>query len=393
MGHEEVDMFAKRALSLICLAPLVLLCLAPCGACEEGPDDYELFVSVDETKVSLISGNLSVAVTRAWPRVVFWHTFDPFSPTFDVGFPKLYLFNDTDGDGRFAPEEAEYTVYLDSMRVDWDLSPVESDFAPGSGEFAAFHMRALADAYDGSSDSVPAIESWANVSFSFHLAENDTVVETAGRPYPISGRTELRVDMALEVVNGTDCTSLAIERFLQGGGTTDMFRIMEDGPGGEVSATVSSRVDETLLGEDYVRPLNGTGSPVQSVEFSKEDGLVQAVFGWGSAADLSLTNGSGVGPVNSSCYTNGAGMVLHSSLGLANGSVEFSHFSVLGLVESGFVGGMTDWVKEYAYVFVAVAAVVCAVALTSLHLALRRRRLRSRSAGPGAREDTGRPPA
>lgn len=369
-------MALRRFACLACLAPLILACLAPSASCDEAPDDYSLSVRVDETKVGIVSGNLSFAVTRAWPRALFWHTLDPFSPTFDIGFPRMYLFNDTDGDGRFSPSEAKYTVYLDSKRVAWNLSSVQSDFSQEMGEFAMFHMSTCAGAYDSSSETVPAVNSWANISFRFCVAENRTSIETLSGRYAVSGKTEVSVSMTLEVVNGTDCDGVAVERFLQGGGTTNMFEILEDGPDGGVSAVLPSRVDETLQGDGFVRPLNGTASSVQCVDFSKEDGTVQAFLSWGSSACSEATDLSATFPVNSSCYTNGAGLLLHSVFELANGSAEFSHISVFGLVESGFVGRMTDWAREYSSALAVISVAATMTAVVGVHVALRRRRLR-----------------
>lgn len=367
-------MFFRRALSLACLTSAILACFAPSASCDDAQEEYTLFVSADDTKVSLISGNLSIAVTRAWPRVVFWHTMDPFSPTFDIGFSRVYLFNDTDGDGRFSPAETTYTVYLDSGRVVWNLSSVQSDFSPAMGEFAMFHMSTRADAFNASSESIPAVGSWADIRFSFCISEKDTLLETPAGAYSVCGKTELSISMTVEVLNGTGCDAVAVERFLQGGGTTSMFLVLEDGPDEGVSATLSSRVDETLSEDGIPRPLNATDSPVQCVDFSKEDGTVQAFFNWGSRASSVVDGGSNVTQVNSSCYTNGAGLMLHSVVDMVNGSAEFSHVSVLGLMESGFVGRMVDWVKEHTSVFVVLAVLVGTVSVVSLHLVLRRRR-------------------
>lgn len=365
---------ASGRLSAILLAAALLSSFVPALADGGDGDDYAIFVSVDETKVSIVSGNLTVAVTRDWPRVLFWHSVDPFSPTFEVGFPKLYLFNDTDADGRFCMSEAVYTVYLDSNRVEWNLSSVSSDYSAELGESVSFSMTTRASAFNDTLDAPPAVESWANVTFWFRVAENPTTVTNPAGSYGLSGKTDVLVDMSIEVTNGTGFDAIALERFLQGGGTTDMFEVLEDGRDGAVSAVLSGRVDESAGDGNFTRPLNITDSAVQSIEFAKDDGTVQAFYSWGSEA-VDETGASPGVRLNSSCFTTGAGLILHSVVPLSNGTASISHDSSVGLVEEGFVGAMTDWIREHSLVLGSAAAVAAAAGVAALHLVLRGRRL------------------
>ncbi len=363
-----------RFIGLAFAAVLLVSLSAPFSAADE-QDDYAMFVSVDETKVSIISGNLTVAVTREWPRMVFQHSVDPFSPTFDIGFPKLYLFNDTNGDGRFCRSEAVYTVFLDSNHVDWNLSSVESGFSSEEGEFVMFSMRAQADAYNSTLDAPPSVESWANMTFWFRLTENEASYENPTGAHMVSGKTSLFINMSVDVMNRTETQYLAVERFVQGGATTNMFHLLEDGPSGAVAAALSARVDESLDGEEFTRPLNGTTSPVQCIDLAKEDGTVQAFYQWGSEA-LDSSGNQTIVAVNSSCYTTGIGLVLHSALPMSNGTLAFTLDSSLGIVESGFVGSMTDWLKENSLAVAVTGTVVTACLVVGLHILMRRRRLR-----------------
>ena len=353
---------------------------APFSAADDEQDDYAMFVNVDDTKVSIVSGNLTVAVTRDWPRVVFQHSVDPFSPTFDIGFPKLYLFNDTDGDGRFCRSEAVYTVFLDSNHVEWNLSSVESGFTYEEGKFVVFSMSAQADAYNSTLDAPPSVESWANMTFWFRLTENEVGYETPVGVHVVPGKTSLFVNMSVDVTNRTETQCLAVERFVQGGAMTNMFHLLEDGPQGAVAASLSARVDESLEGEDFTRPLNGTTSHVQCIDLAKEDGTVQAYYQWGSAA-LDSSGNQSVVAVNSSCYTTGVGLILHSALQLSNGTLSFTLDSSLGIVESGFVGSMTDWLKDNSLAVAVTGTVVVACLVIGFHILLRRRRLRREGLG------------
>ncbi|MGD9962547.1 MAG: hypothetical protein AB7S97_01400 [Thermoplasmata archaeon] len=365
-----------RVLAVVCAAAIVLSCLVllPNGDSEQ--EEYAMFVSVDETKVSVISGNLTLAITHdSWPRMVFWHTVDPFSPTFDVGFPKIHLFNDSDLDGRFRPSEAVYAVYLDSNHAEWNLSSVESGVSPDLGEFVVFSMSAVVDAYNETLDAPPIVESWANVTFWFRLAENDLEYENPAGPHTVFGKTEVFVNMTLEVMNKTELGCVAIERFLQGGGAAYMFHVLEDGPGEEITAVLSARVDQSVEGENVTLPLNQTDHPTQCVDIAHENGTVQAFYHWGSAA-VDLSGGQPSLALNSSCYTTGTGLVLHSVLPLSNGTLAFSLDSSVGIDESGFVGDVTDWMKEIGLALAVAAAAAVATVAIGLHVVLRRRRLR-----------------
>jgi len=362
-----------RLLGLVFFAVMLCSSTAPLASAS-AQEDYTLFVSVDETKVSIESGNLTVGVvTSDWPRLVFWHTVDPFSPTFDIGIPTLYLFNDTDGDGRFCRAETLCTVYLDSNHVEWNRSTVRSDYSVTAGESVMFSMEATTHAYNATSETTPSVQDWANVTLWFCLAENELEYENPAGPHVVSGKTSLFMNITIDVNNRTDFQMLAIETFVQGGATTNSFHILEDGDDGEVSAVLSARVDETTGSDEFTRPMNSTTSPVQCIDLAKEDGTVQAFYDWDSVARNGSGDVDGV-MVNSSCYTTGIGLVLHSAMNLTNDTMSISVGSSLGLIESGFVGTMTDWVREHSSTVIAMTIAAAAVVVVLIHIALRRRR-------------------
>lgn len=368
-------MVSGRLLALTCAAAFLGSCFLPLSVADDG-EDYALYVAVDDTKVSIISGNLTIAVTRDWPRLVFQHSTDILSPTFDIGFPKMYLFNDTDGDGRFSRSEVEHTVYLDSNHVEWNLSSVESSFTQTFGEHVSFSMTTRADAYNQSLDSPPAIEAWADLTFWFCLSENEFEFTNPAGTHTVSGKVEMFVNTTISVLNSTKHEYMAIERSLQGGGSTNMIHVLEDGPGGPVSAVLSARVDEGLEDESFTRPLNGTASPIQCIDLAKEDGTVQAFYRWCSVSADPEVNSTPV-QVNSSCYTNGAGLILHSILPLSNETPSFSLDSSLGIDEDGFVGSVAERVKELGPFVIGSILVASSTAVFAVHILMRRRRLRT----------------
>ena len=339
---------------------------------EDSDDGYELHASIDDAKISLLSGNFSVAITRDWPRVIFKHEADPFSPTFEVSCPRMYVFNDTDGDGLFDLDEASLTVFLDSNHVTWNVSAFDQDSDETSGEFALIEMVSSIHAYEVGENETMAIQDWAELSFSFFLAEMPVEYDCSGGTYVIDGKTEMRMSFTLRPNLCLDSDGVVLEQFLQGGGSTNMFHLIEGSEDGDnVTTQISALVDERELGEDYCHEFKGTSDPMQKIHFAKEDEVVNAFYFWESGAELVDNGTNSFGRVNSSYYTTGAGMVLHSILPVGNCTTELTHDSMMGIFESGFVGGVSDWIREYLVSFVVLCCVIALILLTVL---IRRRR-------------------
>lgn len=339
-------------------------------------EDYELFTSIDDAKINLLSGNFSVAITRDWPRVIFRHEVDPFSPTFEVSCPRMYIFNDTDEDGIFHPSEVEYTIFLDSNHVAWNLSTFHQDHNSLYGDYAVVGMDASVHAYIVGENETLAIPDWGILSFWFFIAEMPVTYEYPGGTYVIDGKTEMRMNFTLKVNSCLDSDGVVLEQLLQGGGTTNSFQLMESlATGGTTITEVSALIDERETDGDYPHRFNKTSDPMQRIKFAKEDGVVQAFYFWMSDADLVRDGANVTAPVNSSYFTNGAGMILHSILPVDNCTLEASHDSTVGIYESGFVGSVSDWIKEYLSVFVILCMVIIAVPLGFLVRRMRRRAL------------------
>jgi len=134
----------RRRHGRVAVAVLLAALIAAGSVCAQDEDEVPfLSHSVDDYKTAFVSGNLTAAVTHDWPRVAFYHTNDRFSPTFEIGMPVIYLFNDTNEDGIFARSEATYVAYLDSLRnVTWDISLVLMGVDPVTGQFALLNRSA-----------------------------------------------------------------------------------------------------------------------------------------------------------------------------------------------------------------------------------------------------------
>jgi hypothetical protein len=354
-------------------------------------EDYELFVSPGDTDVSIISGNLTAAITYDWPRIIFWHTVDPWTPTFEVGIPHMYLYNDTNADGVFARSETEYTVYMDSNYVDWNVSQVDSGLDEANGSYAQFGMTGSLSAFKLlDNGSVVEVSDWAVATFWFSITQNSTMHTNSIGSYAVLGKTDIRTNMTLRVEKQVNATSLAIEQMLQGGGLNSVFLLKQASK--EDSAylsEVSGRVDETELGENFTHSYVETEFPMQEIEFAKEDWTVQAHYDWDSVSVCETDGSEDEEMLRSSYYTTGSGLVLDSSLLLPDVNSTVILDSVVGLEEAGFAGRMRDWVKENLPQIIALSGVMVCGATLSIWFARKRKKLTAINGPP--KEDQGRP--
>lgn len=356
----------------------MLVSVTPASGDDAG-DSYELFVGIDDAKVSLISGNFSVAITRDWPRVIFRHETDPFSPTFEVSCPRMYIFNDTDGDGIFDPPEADLTVFLDSNHVTWNISTYEKGDSEVYGQYALVGMEASVHAYVVGDNETLVIPDWARLSFWFFIAEMSVSYDCPGGTYVIDGKTEMRMNFSLSVNVCLDSDGVVLEQFLQGGGSTNTFHLIEGSvEGGSVTTEVSALVDERAIGEDYSHEFIETSDPMQMIRFAKEDAVVNAFYFWGTNAEIMANDVSSAHKVNSSYFTTGAGMTLHSVLPVDNCTTEVTQDSTMGIYESGFIGSVRDWIREYIVPFTVLCGVVVILSLTLFISRRRNKALRTK---------------
>ena len=361
---------------LVAFAFIVSSVAMPAESENGGSEDYSLSVNESDTVVSFISGNFSVAITSDWPRMIFRHEEDPFSPTFEVSCPRLYAHNDSDGDGMFDPSEAVLTIFLDSNHIEWNRTPLSQGYSDELGEYAYFGMRAELNAYIVGENETLARSKWANMSFWFSISEKSVEYENARGIYVVEGATQLRMNYSLDVRDWIDQNAIVLEQFLQGGGSTNMFHLVEEEDGVTFVTEIPGTVDERESGEDYNHKLEEISGPMREILFAKEDGTVQAFYSWCSeVAALIAGNRSSMG-MNSTYFTTGTGMMLHSQIMMDNRTSQIGHESCIGIYESGFVGSMSDWLREYSWPLLAVCCVVAALASFPLLRWRKRRRMR-----------------
>ena len=121
-----------------------------------------------------------------------------------------------------------------------------------------------------------------------------------------------------------------------------------------------------IAGENYSHSLSTTSEPVQEIRFAKENGSVQALYRWGSEAVVGCGDNASACDLNSSYFTTGNGMMLHSQIAIDNRTSQVDYDSVIGLVESGFVGSMTDWIREYSWPITLIGGAILGLALLSV---------------------------
>lgn len=370
---ERVRLNTRMVASAAAIGACILIAGLSLSA-QGDSDDYQLYVTVDDTDVGIISGNLTAAITREWPWVVFHHTLDPWGPTFGVSYMSLYLFNDTNGDSVFARSEATAVVNLDSEYSEWVLSPVEHDYDPVMGEFAQFAMTSTISAERPGVDGPVQIDDWANLTFSFRITELPmTYINSIGE-YVVRGKTEILANLTLTINKNTSDQGVVLEQRIEGGAKTNLFLLKEMTGRNEIVYTeVNGRVDESLLGLNLTHSFRQTDEAMQRIQLCKEDRTVQAFYYWGSEAVVQEEHKVSNSPVVSSYYTMGTGMVLHSILPITNSTLSISLDARMGIDEAGF-SSMRDWLSENIPLVVGLSACVAAVVVLSVLYARRKKK-------------------
>jgi hypothetical protein len=367
---------------LVAVLSAALLLLLSLSLLLSGAPKHFLDYSEDNYKIAFVSDNFTAAVTRDMPRVVFGHAHPVLSPEFVASSQKLYVFNDTNGDGVFSRSEAIYTSYLDSHHVTWNMSTAEFGNDSDGNEYAQVWMRTQASLYavnDDVSDS-PVINDWAVVTFSYRISERATNHSNVLGTYVVSGKTEMTMSFAITLLKHIDADGIVLEMYVQGGGSTNMLQLREaTGAAAGQLTNVSSSLDESVLGTNFTHRFMQTDRPLQDIYMAKEDGIVQAFYHFSSAPMNGSGASAGVVRLNSSYYTDGAGMVLHQAFFIANGTDAISLESSLGIDELGFNVSVKDWFRDNLPILMVVIGTIAAAILLTAFVIMYRRHRKSQS--------------
>lgn len=361
---------------LVVAVGIVLILSGLGGFSEAVRQEHFLDFSEDNYKIVFISDNLTAAMTRQWPRVVFQHSSDIFSPTFEVGLPSIYLYNDSSGDGLFALSEATYTAYMDQNHVTWNVTSVEFGNDTEAGEFAQISMRTTLSLYRGLDNETVDIPDWANITFWFRINERTVDHHNSLGYYVVKGKTELLMNFTLATLKYVNTSGVVLGHLLQGGGGTYMFLLREESASDEPTdyTEVSGRVDETVNGLNFTHVFNQTSLPEQQMFFSKDDMTIQAFYHFSTEPmNGSHENASAI-PLSSSYFTTGTGLILHNSYSVTNATGSIVHEMNLGIVESGFVTEVSDWVVDNLHWILGISGVLLLAAAGIAYLAHRRRK-------------------
>jgi hypothetical protein len=353
--------FARRSVIAFLMCSVMLLAAQAGQAMAK--EEHFLDYSEDNFKVVFISENLTAAVTHDWPRVVFEHSTDPFSPTFEVGLPRIFLYNDSNGDGYFATSETTYVSYLDENHVLWNVTPVEFYNDSLAGECAAFRMNATLALYEGLTNETIAIHDWANVTFWFRISQRGYYESNSLGSFLVRGKTDLTFNFTLDILKSVNTTGVVMEQLIQGGGSTYMFLVRQLGRYHSViDQFVSGRVDETVFGTNFTNGFYATTLPDQQISFAKDDRTIQAYYRWDSEPTMVDSDGNSSVPVTSDSYfTTGTGLMLDSSFVIGNKTGSIYQMSIIGIDESAFSGKISDWLKNNIWGVIAFTAVMAAV--------------------------------
>jgi hypothetical protein len=372
-SHYRAALIAVSSVALLLLLSLSLLL-------SDAPKHF-LNYSEDNYKIAFASGNFTAAATRDMPRVVFGHTHPVLSPEFGVSSQKLYVFNDTNGDGVFSRSEAIYTSYLDSHLVAWNMSTVEFGSDPAGNEYAQIWMRTKASLYAGIDEvpDLPVISDWAIVTFSYRISERATNHSNVLGTYVVSGKTEMTMSFTITLLKHVDADGIVLEMYVHGGGSTNMLQLREATGAASQLTNVSSSLDESVLGTNFTHRFMQTERPLQDIYMAKEDGIVQAFYHFSSAPMNGSGGSAGVVRMNSSYYTDGAGMILHQAFFIANGTDALSQQSSLGIDELGFNVSVKDWFQDHLPMLMVVCGTIAAAILLPAFVIMYRRYRKSQS--------------
>lgn len=341
-------------------------------------EEHFLDYSEDNFKVVFISGNLTAAVTHDWPRIVFEHSTDPFSPTFEVGFPRMFLYNDSNADDLFELSELTYVSYLDENHVAWNVTPVEFRNDPVAGELASFRVNTTLALYNGLDNETVAIHDWANIAFWFGISQRNTYNTNSLGSYLVRGRTDLTFNFTIDVLKPVNTTGVVMESLLQGGGSTYMFIVRQQGTHRSVvDEFVSARVDETVLGANFTHVFSETTLPDQQISFAKEDRTVQAYYRWDSEPTIKRADNLSYASMHDSYFTTGTGMIMHKSYTVGNETGSIFQEAFIGIDETGFSGKITNWLRDNIWMVVAFTGGMAALIVISAVVLGRTKRIRA----------------
>jgi len=364
---------------------LLLSCIA---APSQADEQHFLDYSEDNYKVAFMSGNLTAAVTHDHPRVVFYHSTDPFSPTFEVGFPRIYLFDDSNADGMFTESEIEYVSYLDENHVYWNVTPVEFRNDTYAGEYAHFRMNTTLNLYLGLDNETISVPEWADITFWFRISERNVTWSNSRGSYVVKGGTDLILNFTLNILKSTNLTGVVVEQLLQGGGSAFMFILKQRGSHADVvDRMVSSRFDERIYGTNFTNDFLATDMAEQEISYAKEDGTIKAYYRWDSVPSMNSSGSETEAPVKSSFYTTGTGMILHSAYMVSNTTGALFQEASLGIDESAFTAKITDWIKENAVAIALVSVSIVAIVACAVFVLRYRRQHNAKDVDKSSVED------
>jgi hypothetical protein len=380
--RDPLHNIPSLAVTLFCVGFLV----AEIGAAYAS-DVEEPFLdfSVDNYKVNFISGNLTASVTYEWPRIIFSHSTDPFSPTFELSLPKLFLFNDTNSNGLFEKEEALYVGFLDELHLTWNRPQVEFLNVSDGSQVSWIKMNSTVSLFKSVESALPEVPDWANMTLHYTIFENGTAISNSLGTYSIEARIEMAFNFTLDILKHMESSGIVLEQGLQGGGSTYLFTLAQsDCDGSLMYTTVTSRIDEeSMFGTNYTHRFRATDSPRQEIYFVKENGTRQAYYKWDSEP-LQLVDGNlSAAVANTSYYTTGTGLALHTVYFTSNGSQQIHQEASIGIIESGFRGRIRDWMMDnMGYVLIVSGASVLAASVVIFF-----RIIRKKPGEPGEKKD------
>jgi hypothetical protein len=260
------------------------------------PEKLEILVAVEENAIVIVTEDLTARIPKSPPErppeVTFFFTSDKGEHAmFRVAYACIIGFNDTNNNNLLEMREAKYELHL--FRQDWNISDIVISEKEEFGRFVEFELTTVADFLPYWEPGMPKpplnaiINDWAIIKFRFFIVSHDIspILYPSTFSYQLSGETELKIDIKIEILHPTPVEKLCIEHLLfenEEGGRNHAFNMYEK----EGRRLRKSTVVDTSPGHQikYVEGIE------QKIGFALFDGRDHGYYKWLSLVRVTYNN-------------------------------------------------------------------------------------------------------
>jgi hypothetical protein len=334
----------------------------------------------NSNQVLFQTGVLAALIDKDAPAVTFYYQPDGGNVgKFRLTYNSIIAYNDT-GNGIFDENEAVYKGILSSGT--WATNPVMSLEDKEHGTYLVFSMNSSiamtpTDSKQGGGDhggrAPSPITDWAVVTVTFMLANKSYTQRVSDQlTYNMSGNTELKIGISLAIGKSIPAKNITLEQYLYE--NEDMngdhhLRLHE-------STGVTSRSSGNRDGGPgglAMHRFKYAAQLEQRIAFASSDEVEEGYYSWIMPVNLTQAGGyASLVNLTTSYATSGSEMRLYYCLPYS-ASYENVYFDpVIGIVESGFLSEIANFVAEHSESLVAGLVVGSVIVIGVLYIVSRR---------------------